>query len=318
MIANGNEIEVTIDSAFPLAGTLSVPFGTIQPAPAILLISGTGKSDRNGNGGGLNINIYKDLADELGKMGLVTLRYDKRGTHASEGDFYDTGFWDLVEDSAACVRYLQSRPEVDPNRIVLLGHSEGALIAPVTHASQPVQGLILIAGALENLVHDIMPRQTGQALQEMETAKGIKGLLFRLFNVPGKTRKQSAAFMEKVFSSATPTIKFKGIKFCAKWFQEHAALNLAEYVNKVSCPLLAITGSNDIQAPPEHAKVLAEAVKGESEWHIVPQMNHVLRKYDKPHTMLGVVKEYKKSVAVPIDAEFIGLLDQWLRKYKFI
>ncbi|CAH8244030.1 lysophospholipase [Paenibacillus melissococcoides] len=295
-----------------------MPRGTVQPAPATLLISGTGESDRNGNGGGLDMNIYKDLADELGKMGLVTLRYDKRGTHASGGDFYETGFWDLVEDSTACVRFLQSRPEVDPNRIVLLGHSEGAFIAPVTHASQPVQGLILIAGALENLVHDIMPRQSAQALQEMETAKGIKGLRFRLFNVPGKTRKQSAAFMEKVISSATPTIKFKGIKLSAKWFQEHAALNLAEYMKEVSCPLLAITGSNDIQAPPEHAKMLAEAVKGEAEWHIVPQMNHVLRKYDKAHTMLGLVKEYKKSIADPIEPEFIKLLDQWMRKYKFM
>lgn len=318
MNANCSEIEVTIDSAFPLAGTLSVPCGTVQPAPAILLISGTGESDRNGNASGLNMNIYKDLAHALGKMGLVTLRYDKRGTHASGGNFYETGFWDLVEDSRACVRFLQSRPEVDPNRIVILGHSEGAIIAPVVHANQPVQGLMLIAGAFDNLVHNTMPRQSAQAQQEMETAKGSKGFLFRLLKISEKSKKQNAAFMEQVLSSATPTFKFKGTKFCAKWFQEHAALNLAEYMKEVSCPLLAITGSNDIQAPPEHAKMFAEAVKGEAEWHIVPQMNHVLRKYDTPHTMLGLVKEYKKSIADPIDAEFIGLLAQWLRKYQFI
>ncbi|WII39848.1 alpha/beta hydrolase family protein [Paenibacillus thiaminolyticus] len=318
MNAHCSEIEVTIDSAYPVAGTLSVPRAAVQPAPAILLISGTGESDRNGNGGGLNMNIYKDLADALGKMGLVTLRYDKRGTHASGGNFYDTGFWDLVEDSTACVRFLQSRPEIDPNRIVILGHSEGAIIAPVVQANQPVQGLMLIAGAFDNLVHDTMPRQSAQALQEMESAEGIKGLLFRLFNVPGRTRKQSAAFMEMALSSAAPTLQFKGAKFCAKWFQEHAALNLAEYVKKVSCPLLAITGANDIQTPPEHAKMFAEAAKGEAEWHIVPQMNHILRKYDKPHTMLGLVKEYKKTIADPIDAEFLKLLEQWMRKYKFI
>lgn len=318
MNTNLNETEVTIDSAFPLSGTLAVPLGTTQPAPAVLIISGTGESDRNGNGKGLNMNIYKDLADELGKMGLITLRYDKRGTHASGGDFYETGFWDLVEDSIACVRFLQSRPEVDPNRIVLLGHSEGAMIAPVVHTKLPVQGLMLISGAFENLVRDTIPRQTGQALQEIEAVKGIKGLLFRLLRVADKARKQNAAFMKTVLSSTTPTIKFKGTKFCAKWFLEHAALNLAEYLNEVSCPLLAITGSNDIQAPPEHAKALAEAAKGETEWHIVPQMNHLLRKHDQPHTTLGLIKEYKKSVTAPIDAEFIGLLDQWLRRYILI
>ncbi|WP_036605651.1 alpha/beta hydrolase family protein [Paenibacillus assamensis] len=315
MNVNLNEVEVTINSTFSLAGTLSIPTGTTHPIPAILIISGTGKNDRNGNGKGLNVNIYKDIADILGKMGFATLRYDKRGTHASGGVFNETGLWDLVDDSIACVRFLKSRPEVDPYRIFIFGHSEGASIAPIVHTKEPVHGLMLISGAVENLVHDTIPRQTGQALEELEHAKGIKGFLIRLLKLKDKAKRQNAAFIEKVLSSTTPTIKFKGKKIGAKWFREHAELNILDYVSQISCPILAITGSNDLQTPPNHARKFAEAAKGEAEWHIIPHMNHILRKYEKPHTMLGLLKEYKSLFTTPIDTEFTELLEQWLRKH---
>ncbi|MCR8845164.1 lysophospholipase [Paenibacillus sp. SC116] len=315
MNVNPNETEVTINSAFSLAGTLAIPHGTTQPVPAILIISGTGENDRNGNGKGLNVNIYKDMADILGKMGYATLRYDKRGTHASGGDSYETGLWDLVDDSIACVQFLKSRLEVDPDRIFIFGHSEGASIAPIVHTKEPVHGLMLISGAVENLVHDTIPRQTGQALKELEHAKGIKGFLIRLLKVKDKAKKQNAAFIEKVLSSTKPTIRFKGKKIGAKWFREHAALNTFDYVSQVSCPLIAITGSNDLQTPPDHARKFAEAAKGESEWHIIPQMNHILRKYEKPHTMLGLMKEYKSLFTTPIDRDFVTLLEQWLHRH---
>ncbi|TVX88246.1 alpha/beta hydrolase family protein [Paenibacillus agilis] len=315
MNVNLNEIEVTINSAFSLAGTLAIPTDITQPAPAILIISGTGENDRNGNGKGLNVNIYKDLADILGKMGFVTLRYDKRGTHASGGDFNETGLWDLVDDSIACVQFLKSRQEVDPHRIFIFGHSEGASIAPLVHTKEPVHGLMLISGGVENLVHDTIPRQTGQALEELEQAKGIKGFLIRLLKVKEKAKKQTAAFIEKVLSSTTPTIRFKGKKIGAKWFREHAALNISDYISQVACPIIAISGSNDIQAPPDHARKFAEAATGEAEWHVIPHMNHILRKYEKPHTMLGLLKEYKSLFTTPIDAEFVKLLEQWLRKH---
>jgi hypothetical protein len=82
----------------------------------------------------------------------------------------------------------------------------------------------------------------------------------------------------------------------------------------VTCLTLAITGSNDIQVLPEHAKIIAETVKGESEWYIIPDMNHILRKYEKEHTMLNLIKDYKKIKNKPRDPNLIDLLSAWLKK----
>ncbi len=308
------EIHVTIESVYPLAGTLAVPAAQAEPFPAVLIVPGTGKSDRDGNGGGLNMNLYKQLAHRISELGFVTLRYDKRGTHASGGDYYKTGLWDLVDDAEACVRFLQSRPEVDAGRIIILGHSEGCFIAPAVHSRRPVQGLILLSGAAGPM-DEILRRQGEMAIRELEASTGFKGFLVRLLNIPNKAKKQTDEVFEKIRRTTTDTVRIKGAKVNAKWFREYFDYDVFEHLRRVTCPTLAVTGSNDIQVEPEHAKVIAEAVNGEAEWHIIPQMNHILRKFAKPHTMLGLKKEYKSLLDQPIDSRLIALIADWLRKH---
>lgn len=308
------EEKVIIDAAYPLAATMSFPEANKQKFPAVLLFQGTGKADRDGNDKRLKMNLHKDLADFLTSIGFATLRYDKRGTHESDGDYDEMGVYDLIDDAGAAVRFLKNHPRVDEGRVIILGHSEGAMLAPAVYQQLPVAGLILLAGAAE-ASKDLLPRQFAMAIKEIEATKGLKGWLFRVLKVPKKARKQNQSLMEKVMTSTKPVMRIKGAKLNAKWLREQMEFNVCDYLKETHCPVLAITGDKDIQVPPDHAKSIAEMVPGELEWYMIPDMNHILRKYEKDHTMLGLMKEYKLMLDQPLDKELLEKLKKWVVRY---
>jgi alpha/beta superfamily hydrolase len=217
-----NEFEdeiVIINGRFPLEGTLTVPTLSEKKYPAVLIVPGTGKSNRDGNGVKINLNLYKDLADIITKLDFVTLRYDKRGTHKSKGVFVETGFWDLVDDAESAVQFLKTRPEVDSERIIILGHSEGCMIAPAVNSRLPQAGLILLSGVAES-AKIAFPRQMQQALKEIDEMSGFKGKFLRFMIKIQKAEKKQRNFIKKVLESKTPSIKIYGIiPFNAKWFR---------------------------------------------------------------------------------------------------
>lgn len=309
-----NNIEVTIPATYNLAGTLTLPNVRDKKLPAVLMIAGSGKGDRDGNIKKLKMNLYKDLADFLTEKGFITLRYDKRGTYRSEGNFLEAGLTDLIDDAVDCVNFLKNNPDVDANRVIILGHSEGALIAPAVHEKSAVSGLILLAGAAEPSI-DLLPRQNELAYNELNESKGFKGWLIRTLKVTEKARKQNEKIFKKIKESDATVMRVKGVKLNAKWLRETMQYNVVDHLKNVTCPVLAITGEKDLQVPPEHAEKIAEYVQGEAEWHVIPNMNHMLRKYEGEHTMLGLMKEYKAQINEPIDSELLNKMDQWLKKY---
>ncbi|WP_071396076.1 alpha/beta hydrolase family protein [Bacillus tuaregi] len=304
-------IEVTIESVFTLKGTLTLPTSLKEKNPAVLVFPGTGMTNRDGNDQAIKLNLYKDLADFITSLGFITLRYDKRGTHESEGDYYSAGVRDLIDDAAACVRFLKSDHRVDAHSVVILGHSEGALLAPAVNEQESVAGLLLLAGAAE-ASKDLLPKQFAMAMKEIRETKGFKGWLYKILKAADKAQKQQDAIMKKILNSKEDILRIKGTKVNAKWMREQFDYNVCEYLQKVTCPTLAITGEKDIQVPPEHAEKIAQMVKGESEWHIIQNMNHILRKYPKTHHMLTLMKEYKTLFDQPIDSELIEILEKWL------
>ena len=99
------------------------------PFPAILLIPGPGPVDRDSNHKRMPLDVTGALARALAGAGLVTLTYDKRGVGASPGDWRTAGLGDSTDDARAALTALRARPEVDTSRVVVLGHSEGAIHA---------------------------------------------------------------------------------------------------------------------------------------------------------------------------------------------
>ncbi|MDQ0232076.1 pimeloyl-ACP methyl ester carboxylesterase [Metabacillus malikii] len=308
-------LEVTIHGTYPLSATLTIPEESTSTYPAILFISGSGKGDRDGNLKNMPMNIYKDLADFLTSKGFITLRYDKRGIGNSGGKFIETGVNDFIDDAVDGLKYLEAHPKVDANRILILGHSEGALIAPAVNQRKAVSGLILLAGAAEPN-KDLLPRQNEMAFAELNQKKGLQGWMFRTFKLADKARKQNKKIFAKIANSNKDVMRIQGFKQNAKWLRELYTFNTCDYLKDVTCPVLAITGDKDIQVPPDHAKLIAEMVKGDAEWEIIPNMNHIFRKYEGQHAMLTLIKEYKKQVHEPIDEDLLKRLDTWLERFQ--
>lgn len=308
------EQQVQFTSSVQLKGTLTIPNQQQAQFPAVLIVGGTGDNDRDGYNQSkkLDLTAYRELAHYLGEQGYIALRYDKRGCGASGGDYYETGFWDLVEDAAAAVRFLREQPQV--KSVILLGHSEGAMIAPAVQEREPLDGMVLLSGVAEPS-SVAFGRQTESLFTYLSDLKGLKGFLIRTFKIVEKAKKQNDATIQRILTSPTPVMKIKGQKINAKWFQEQFQFNVLEYLPKVTCPVLAITGTKDTQVVPEHAQLLAEQVSGPSEWHLIPNLSHILRKTDAELTPTNMIKEYKKQVQHPIDSELKEKLSDWLSRY---
>ncbi|MBV8660680.1 MAG: alpha/beta fold hydrolase, partial [Candidatus Dependentiae bacterium] len=145
-----------IESGLQLAGTLTIPH-SIAPCPAIILVAGTGRHERNGTVKG-HLELFTAIADYLTRQGIAVLRYDKRGVGQSEGVF-DTRLTshDFASDAKAGLTYLKTRSEINHKKIGLLGHSEGGLIVcMVATESDDIAFLVLMGGAATTKIDDIV------------------------------------------------------------------------------------------------------------------------------------------------------------------
>jgi dienelactone hydrolase len=133
------EEEVSFQSGgVTLAGTLRLPLSA-GAHTAVFLLQGSGNADREAE------SFY---ADYYARHGLATLVYDKRGTGRSGGDYRQSSFDDYAADAIAGIHYLQSRPEIDPNRVGLSGRSHGGIVVPLAASlSKDVAFIINVSGA---------------------------------------------------------------------------------------------------------------------------------------------------------------------------
>ena len=139
--------DVSFESAatgVSLAGTLTLPPGN-GPHPAVVLVSGSGPQDRDETVFGHRPFLV--LADHLTRSGIAVLRYDDRGVAHSTGNIATATTQDFADDAEGAVRYLATLPAIDPEAIGIIGHSEGAIVAPiVANRSDEVAFVVLLAG----------------------------------------------------------------------------------------------------------------------------------------------------------------------------
>ncbi|MGH9819065.1 MAG: alpha/beta hydrolase, partial [Pyrinomonadaceae bacterium] len=133
------EVLVKTSGGFALAGTLTLPKGAskAKPVGAIVTITGSGQENRDSEIGLVGYKPFRQIADSLARNGIATLRMDDRGMGDSGGIFKGSTSADFGEDARAGLAYLRTRPEIRADRLGVLGHSEGAVIAPMVAEKEP-------------------------------------------------------------------------------------------------------------------------------------------------------------------------------------
>ena len=288
------------EAGIQLAGTLTTP-KTEGPFPAVLLITGSGKQDRNEEVFGHRPFLV--LSDYLTRQGIAVLRVDDRGVGGSTGNFSNVTTEDFAEDAVAGVEYLKSREDIDPERIGLVGHSEGGLIAPIAAVRSPdVAFIVLMAGpgvtgeeivlAQSRLVAeaDGVPEETitkNEALlkdiftvikeEENDTIAGeeIHGLITDMVENLSEEEKQYSSYTEE---SLDTEIKL----LVSPWTRYFLSYDPKTTLMEVECPVLAINGEKDLQVPPEeNLRAIEEALEagGNEDYTVkeLPELNHLFQ-----------------------------------------
>jgi pimeloyl-ACP methyl ester carboxylesterase len=301
------EQEVKFESGqFQLSGTLLIP-ETKSRRGIVLLLAGSGQTDRDDNAKQLQINALKYIAEYLCDLGFASYRYDKRGVGASEGNHWETGFYDHIQDAAAALDFLKAEPRLAGGPVFVLGHSEGALISTRLAATYPgLAGAILLAGSA----------QTGEEImrwQAAKIAKGLKGVnafIIKLFHVDVLKAQDKA--LRKIKASPKDSMR-QGLvkKRNARWMREFMAYDPSMDMIKIQIPVLAITGSKDIQVNPADLSRMSGIVKGDLEYHEIPDMTHLLR----PEAGEPSTSTYKEQVKRPLELRLLQFIGSWLDKH---
>lgn len=307
-----NEERIKIKSDIEFGATIAFP-DKDEKRPLVLLIAGTGSLNRDGNSSAIKLNIYKDLSDYFVEQGCVCVRYDKRGTHESKGKLATHTVSNLVGDAKTIIDYVKELPYVDENRVIVCGHSEGAMVGTLLTEKADIDGLILLGGAGTSLKEAVY-YQNNQMLEEAKNGKGFVYWLLRKTAKPEKITKQVEGMFEKANKSNKDMFFYRGAIMPTKYVQEHAALTGADYVEKLrnySGKVLAITGTGDIQA---NYQALSAFDGMEHVETFAPNgVNHILREVDDNNSMLTYMKQYKRLAKTPLNPETMDRISGWLQ-----
>ena len=243
-------------NGFNLAGTLSQPSGP-PPAdsegryPAIVLVGGSGPVDRDEMVSG--VAVFGMLATPLADAGYHVLRYDKRGIGQSGGRAEAASLQDLAEDVRAVVAFLRKRKDVDPDRIVLFGHSEGGLIALQAASRDDDLAGVILAAVPSGLGGDLILEQQQYLLGKMNLPDAERATRIDL-----QKRIQAAVLGQGTWDDIPEPLKRQA---STAWFQSFLPFTPASVMPKVKQPLLILQGTIDRQVPAHHAERLADLAR---------------------------------------------------------
>ena len=270
--------EVVFNSGkIKLAGTLTIPKDNRKKHPAVILISGSGPQDRNEDTvgpGGLKFGIFKQIAHVLSENGIAVLRYDDRGVGKSGGNFKGATQEDFVQDAKSAIEFLRNRKDILKDKIALVGHSEGAIIALRIAKENPdlIKAIVLLAGTAKTgdkvLKEQFTYTLDCLELSEKEKAKFLKNYENFLKLLKGKPVDKK--FEEKIMPIIKPQIN---------WLKSFVNYDPLSELNKVKAKILIINGEKDKQVFPHHAKMLYQKLKELNKsvtLKIFPNLNHLL------------------------------------------
>jgi pimeloyl-ACP methyl ester carboxylesterase len=305
VFANPGDEPVTIPAAgFNLGATLTRPASGPARLPAVILLSGPAVGDREGFA--LGVPLFGQLAGALADAGFLAVRYDKRGNGQSGGRSESATIRDYADDARSVFDWLEDRRDVDPDRIALIGHGDGAWIALLTAARErDVAAVVTFSG----------PATPGTELnleqQQLALDRSTLTPAERDARIALQKQIQSAVLTGKGWDTVPPELRRQAD---TPWFQSFLAFEPAEVIEDVRAPLLLVHPALDREVPAAHVERLAELAKTESdskavEVVVVRGVNHLLL----PATT-GEVVEYGTLTDRAVSTDVTAAVTGWLTK----
>ncbi len=308
-----------------LSGTLTLPNDS-NKHPAVMLVAGSGPNHRDSYHAGHR--TFKVLADHLTKLGYIVLRSDKRGVYKSSGSYQDAKLNDLTLDTQAAIQYLRSHKRVDPNNIILIGHSEGSLVSIMASENEKVQGLVSLAGPGMSVLDILLLQdQTEPAAKGATKAETDMLLKFSQHFYAMVLNTPSAEVRKQKVTDLYANLKGEEAKVINKWvdknngtlsirsaesdsFYEFLQQDPLPYWNKFKGKALILNGDKDSQVPAkENVTGIVNAITAEGssiESEIFTGLNHLFQP-----AKTGAVNEYK-DISQTIDPQVLAKISIWL------
>lgn len=295
-------VTVGAGTEYELGGTLTIPEGAEEPYPSVVLVHGSGPNDRDetiyGN------KPFKDIAEYLTAKGIAVLRYDKR-TFAHQAKMADkymniTVREETIDDAILASNLLKSDSRMDKDRVFVIGHSLGGMLAPRIDAEGgDFAGLILLAGSPRTLSDIILDQVTAavETLTGDQKALGQQQLdaLTSIF-----------AELDKMSDEAAKGVDVGGAS--AYYFKEMAAHPAGSYLSDTEKPVLILQGSKDFQVYADKDYVEYQNLLGEKPnvtFKLYPELNHLFIT-----STTGTAEEY--MTPGNIHSELLGDIAEWI------
>jgi uncharacterized protein len=318
-----------------LVGTFTKP-KQAGKLPAVLLITGSGPQDRNEEL--MGHKPFLVLADDLTRRGIAVLRVDDRGVGGSTGSRETATTEDFAEDALAGVEYLKARADVDGQRIGLIGHSEGAMVAAMAAArSKDVAFIAMLAGpgvkgtelllmqaelisqisgvplGMRAFNHETQQRMFA-IVQEQNSRSAARTKLAALWEERKKDAAASTTLsaQEKSFiASGDATMRTQLDVLTTRWMRHFLSYDPAATLRRVRVPVLAVNGLIDLQVPArQNLPAIEAALKagGNSNVKIVElrDLNHLLQK-----ATTGSPAEYA-TIEETINSQALAVIGEWV------
>lgn len=276
-----------------LEGTLLLPKSK-KKVPLAIIIAGSGPTDRNCNNPQMTSNAYKYLAEALLKNKIASFRYDKRGIAASENAAIEESkltFDQYVNDAIKWIKMLRSDERF--SEIIIIGHSEGALIGAIASKNKEVSRFISLAGAGKPAL-DILYDQFNDQPEPYKTEG--QQILTKL--KLGEKVDSLSPLLAPIFRPSIQPYLINWNKYDPK-----------EVYQSLAIPYIIINGTTDIQVSVDNARRLAK--EDESNLKLIEGMNHVLK--DAPEERMLNIISYNNP-DLPINEELVTVITEFINK----
>ena len=294
---------------FPLDGILSVPDNAAGKIPAVVIVHGSGPVDMDGTV--LANKPYRDIAEYLALNGVAVVRYNKRTlTHGARVDGSWTVREETIYDAILATEMVKADPRIDENRVFIIGHSLGGMLAPRIHAEGgDFAGLILLAGS-PRFIMDVSKDQNIALINETMEGKDREAALAQ---IEESWDAQIAELISLPDDAAMNTPVEGGVS--AYYFKDLFNNPMSAYINEIAIPILVLQGSKDVQIPAGVDYVLfREMLAGRSnvDFVLYEGLNHLFMP-STIGTMAGLMDEY--AIESRVDSRVSEDIVKWIQKH---